>query len=234
LCIHIDFDSSRYNREIKIAGLVYLHSMNNTRMRGSANLGHELFSRICGPVALRRVVMASTQWETLAYRPAVGPIREKDLKKFWAESINKGAVYKSIHAPGDIVEVIDHILKEHMVATQIQEELVKLGKRVAETEAAQKLKEILESWVADPKAEELPEDKKEELKELKFPDKDGILDRVKRLIRLRSNREPPWYVLLSSFGPFSLTSRLSHQCASRLRLEFLSLLVFCRKCHQPS
>jgi hypothetical protein len=191
LWIHIDFDSSRYNKEIKIAGLVYLHSINNPRMCPSAILGHELFSRICGPVALGRVVMASTQWETLVYNPAIGPIREKDLKEFWAESIDRGAVYKRIDAPdpkGDIVKVIDHILEEHAVATQIQEELVELCKRVAETGAPWKLREMLERWLGDSKMQELSQEREEQLKE--FLVEPGLVDRIKGLFRLKSHRSP--------------------------------------------
>ena len=70
------------------------------------------------------------------------------------ESLSQGAVYKRIDAADsrrDIGDVIDYILRKHAVATQIQEELVELGKRVAETEAARKLRETLESWLANPK-----------------------------------------------------------------------------------
>jgi hypothetical protein len=156
---HIDFDfeSSRYeknNMHVKVAGLVYLHNIGQTRMGRTSLLGYDLFRRMCGPVALGTVVMASTHWETLLHNPAAGPIREDDLKGFLVESLSQGAVYKRIDATDprrDIGDVIDYILRKHAVAIQIQEELVELGKRVAETEAAQKLRETLESWLASPK-----------------------------------------------------------------------------------
>lgn len=155
--IKIDTESSRYgksNMQVKVAGLVYLHNIGQNRMGRTSLLAHDLFHRICGPAALGKVVMASTHWETLLHNPAAGPVREKDLKEFLTESLSQGAVYQRIDATDprrDIGEVIDYILGKNAVATQVQEELVELGKRVAETEAAQKLRETLESWLANTK-----------------------------------------------------------------------------------
>ena len=140
--------------QTKVAGLVYLHNIAHNRMGRTSLLGHDLFRSICGPVALGTVVMASTHWDTLLHNPAAGPIRENDLKEFWTSTLSQGAVYRRIGATDsrrDIEDVIDFILRKYAVATQIQEELVELGKRVAATEAAQKLRETLESWLANPK-----------------------------------------------------------------------------------
>jgi hypothetical protein len=151
--IEIDTESSRYGQGVKVAGLVYLHNIGQNRMGRTSLLAHDLFRRICGPPAFGKVVMASTHWETLLHNPAAGPIRENDLKEFLTESLSQGAVYQRIDTADprrDIGDVIDYILGKNVVATQVQEELVELGKRVAETEAAQKLRETLKSWLADP------------------------------------------------------------------------------------
>jgi hypothetical protein len=140
--------------QVKVAGLVYLHNIGQNRMGRTSLLAHNLFRGICGPAALGKVVMASTHWETLLHNPAAGPIRENDLKEFLTESLSQGAVYRRIDAIDprrDIGDVIDYILGKNVIATQVQEELVEQGKRVAETEAAQKLRETLKSWLADPK-----------------------------------------------------------------------------------
>ena len=139
---------------MKVTGLVYLHSIGQNRMAGSALLGHKQFRSICGPRALRRVVMASTQWETVSYDPRAGDIREKDLQAFWKETLDQGAIYMRIGATEqerkhDTSAIINHILRKHAVATQIQEELVEEGKRVGETEAAQHLRETLEERLGD-------------------------------------------------------------------------------------
>jgi hypothetical protein len=112
--------------------------------------------------------MASTQWETLLHNPTAGPVREKDLKEFWSPVLAQGAVYKRIDVTDprrDTEEIIDLILRKHAVATKIQTELVELDKRVAETEAAQKLRAKLESWLGDSQTRGLSKEKEEELKE---------------------------------------------------------------------
>jgi hypothetical protein len=62
-------------------------------------------------------------------------------------------VYRRIDATDPRRGIGDVILRKHAATTQVQEELVALGKRVAETEVAQKLRETLESKLADPKPE---------------------------------------------------------------------------------
>ncbi|KAJ2915299.1 hypothetical protein MD484_g5094, partial [Candolleomyces efflorescens] len=139
------------NMQVKIAGLVYLHNISQNRMGKMSRLSHDLFGKICGSAALETVVMASTHWDVLLHcNPRAGPLREGELKEFWAESLSRGAVYKRIGATDprrDIEGIIDLILEKHAVVTRVQEELVEQGKRVAETEAAQTLRETLESWV---------------------------------------------------------------------------------------
>jgi hypothetical protein len=152
---------------------------------------------MCGPNALKRVVMASTQWETILHNQAAGPIRENDLNDFWSNTLTQGAVYMRVEVPEDdprrdTQRVIDHILERHAVATRIQEELVDQNKRVKETEAAQKLTETLERWLGESQTPELSQEKEEQLKE--FPVGPGFVDWVKGLLRLRSLPELTRYV----------------------------------------
>ena len=82
---------------------------------------------------------------------SVGPVREKDLKEFWSTSLAQGATYKRVGSTNperDTEEIIEHILRKHSLAPKttrirIQEELVELGKRVVETDAAQILRATL-------------------------------------------------------------------------------------------
>jgi hypothetical protein len=151
---------------LKIAGVVYLHSIGQTRMAGSSLLAYEVFRKICGRDALGTVVMASTQWETLLHNPSAGPVRERDLKRFWSTTLAQGAVYRRIDANDpkrDTEDIIDYILTKHAVATKIQEELVESGKRVAETEAAQTLRETLGRWLGNSQTQDLSKGKEEQL-----------------------------------------------------------------------
>ncbi|KAJ2915646.1 hypothetical protein MD484_g4776, partial [Candolleomyces efflorescens] len=143
------------NRRMKVAGFVYLHSIGQPRMTGSALLAYQLFCSMCGPIALGSVVLASTQWDTLVHNPSVGPVREKDLKEFWSTSLAQGATYKRVgvvNPKRDTEDIIEHILRKNPIATQIQEELVQLSKRVVQTEAAQTLRAMLGTQRGDPRA----------------------------------------------------------------------------------
>jgi hypothetical protein len=105
--------------------------------------------------------MATTHWGAVsAYREA-GQLREQDLKtEFWGEALTHGACYKRVQMPQrDVGDTIEYILTKQFEATttQIQRELVDLDKRVAQTEAGQKLIDTLQKrsglWV--PAAQEL-------------------------------------------------------------------------------
>ncbi|KAJ2916931.1 hypothetical protein MD484_g3523, partial [Candolleomyces efflorescens] len=137
--------------QAKVTGLVYLHNISQNRMGKMSRLSHDLFGKICGSAALETVVMASTHWDVLLHcNPGAAPLREGELKEFWAESLSRGAVYKTIGAKDprrDIEGIIDLILEKHAVVTRVQEELVEQGKRVAETDASRTLRETLESWL---------------------------------------------------------------------------------------
>ena len=106
---------------MKVAGLLYLHSIGQNRMTGSSLLTYELFRSICGPLALGRVVMASTQWDTVLYDPSAGPVREGDLKDFWSTTLAQGAVYRRVNAKDpkrDTGAIVDYILQKYALATQ--------------------------------------------------------------------------------------------------------------------
>ncbi|KAJ2914648.1 hypothetical protein MD484_g5747, partial [Candolleomyces efflorescens] len=135
--------ASAYGDDAHIAGLVYLHDIGKTRVGGTGVLSYDLFRQICGTNALNRVVMATTQWDTVAANPKAGQVREKELQEsFWAEALEEGAHYMRVENPQDDVrEVIEYILTKQFeaVVTKIQVELVQLDKRVAETGAGQTL-----------------------------------------------------------------------------------------------
>ncbi|KAJ2928592.1 hypothetical protein H1R20_g8529, partial [Candolleomyces eurysporus] len=186
-----------YDAGTKVTGLVYLHSVGQSRMTRSARLSYDLFHAICGENAFRKVVMATTQWDTTLLNPAAGEIREKDLKtKWWKEPLAQGALYKRIQEPEeDIKSAIEHLLKGHAVATRVQKELVDEDKRVVETEAGKKLVATLQSWVIDSEIQELSPEKEEELKGSGFSADGHFWDGVKAIFRRNKNRKSSNFVL---------------------------------------
>jgi hypothetical protein len=150
----------RYDNDTKITGLVYLHSIGDARMGGTALLSYDLFREICGQDAFSRVVMATTHWGAVSAHPEAGQIREKELNTgFWAETLTHGARYQRIQTPQHVGDVIEYILAKQFEArrpaTQIQKELVELDKRVAQTEAGKKLEDTLQKRLRAPAAQKL-------------------------------------------------------------------------------
>jgi hypothetical protein len=146
--------------------------------------------------------MATTQWDTVSTNPLVGQVREQELRtSFWAETLGHGACYMRIQTPQrDIGEIIEYILTKQFeaVVIQIQEELVQLDKRVAETEAGETLIDTLQkqlmgpNYKLDPQAKDLTKKNEEQLKE--FPVDAGFEDGVSGRSHLRSEGDSSQYV----------------------------------------
>ena len=74
---------------MKVAGIIYLHEITQTRMVGTAIRNLEMFKKLCGNDALVNVVLGTTKWGEL--RPEVGQKREKQLAElFWKDMIQRG------------------------------------------------------------------------------------------------------------------------------------------------
>jgi hypothetical protein len=115
-------------------------------MGGAALLSYDVFHQICGPNALSRVVMATTQWGTVSANPEAGQAREADLTTFWAEILKSGACYMRIQPPeSNVNDIIEYILtKQFSVATDVQKGMVDMDRRVKRTKVGQKLTDFLE------------------------------------------------------------------------------------------
>jgi hypothetical protein len=91
--------------------------------------------------------MATTQWGTVSAYPEAGQVREEELKtNFWAETLKSGARYMRIQPPeSNVNDIIEYILtKQFAVATDLQEEMVDLDRRVKQTKAGRKLTDVLD------------------------------------------------------------------------------------------
>jgi hypothetical protein len=152
--------------KMRVPGFVYLHSISQVRMGSSALLSYELARSICGPIGLKRTVMASTQWEVVLYNLSAGPIRERMLQEAWSEALAQGAVYKCINAmnPQLATEgVVDYILRKYAVAAQTQNELFRWDKREAERLVKERFRERLGIRLgdSDPQTQDLSKEKEE-------------------------------------------------------------------------
>lgn len=79
-----------YAASIRLSGIIYLHSIDQTRMKGSAKSNILLFRKLCGDNALQNVVLATTMWDIV--EEGLGVQREQELmdkKEFWGYMLSK-------------------------------------------------------------------------------------------------------------------------------------------------
>ena len=128
---------------MKLAGIIYLHDVSQTRMLGTFRKNLTMFNKLCGEDALKKVVLATTKWCDVT--PNVGPSREQQLSSnYWHDMLRQGSqmerfenTYESAWA------IVNLILDEDSVIALIQEELIDLQNCLPETEAGKTLRYTL-------------------------------------------------------------------------------------------
>lgn len=135
-----------YSANIKLAGLVYLHRIQDNRVGGSGTKNIHMFRELCGKDGLSSVVLATTMWDALSKGKAVA--REEELKtkeEFWGGLVSHGCeVRRQDDGVASATDIIRHILGQRRPVTlQIQEEIAD-GMALHETAAGGVLKAELE------------------------------------------------------------------------------------------
>ena len=134
-----------YHDGMRVAGIVYLNEITQTRMAGTVRKNLEMFKKLCGDEALRNVVLGTTKWDEVNLE--VGQQREQELKDIhWKEMLQQGSVIMRVHADSASAwEIVNHILKNDRIEfVRIQEELLEFGRHIPETEAGRTLLYTLE------------------------------------------------------------------------------------------
>ena len=130
---------------MRVAGIIYLHDIVQTRMFGTARKNLDMFRKLCGDEALKNVVIGTTKWCYVT--PEVGKQHEQLLRDtYWKEMLQQGSVTMRVHADSTSAwEIINHILKNDRIEfVRIQEELLELQKVIPETDAGRTLRYTLE------------------------------------------------------------------------------------------
>ncbi|KAG6918825.1 hypothetical protein DXG01_011228 [Tephrocybe rancida] len=135
-----------YQANMKLAGIIYLYDISHTRWEGSMRRNFEVFEKLCGPVASRKVVLVTTMWDKV--KPDEGEMRERELRsEYWDKMLADGSVIHRAGISGDQAsaqDTVDYLLaKEAYYPLQIQRELVEINKTLQETEAGRHLSQML-------------------------------------------------------------------------------------------
>ena len=138
---------------MKLAGVIYLHDITQTQMRGTIQRNLNTFGKLVGDKALGAVVLGTTKWDLAD--PLVARRRQTELAdSYWKEMSDAGSTIVKIN-PETSRDLISHILdnidsKRSAEADNflmIQEELAEMRKSIPETEAGKTLKYTLEQVI---------------------------------------------------------------------------------------
>lgn len=151
----------RYNDKQKLAGIIYLHDISQTRMLGTMRKSLVMFRQLCGDDALKNVILGTTKWGDV--KRDVGIKREQQLAEtHWKEVIDHGAEMAQFrNTQKSALAIIDLIVNRNQAkALLIQEEVVDLQLSLPETEAGKALRSTLDQLLQAQKdmAQRLPED----------------------------------------------------------------------------
>ncbi|KAH6905833.1 hypothetical protein BKA70DRAFT_1107178 [Coprinopsis sp. MPI-PUGE-AT-0042] len=144
-----------YNDAMAVAGIVYISDISQKRMFGSTRMSLNMLMKLCGEESLNRVVLATSQWDTLTSEASKGKAEERqdELKMtYWKAASDLRASIRAIRQkPQDLEAVVNHVLKTYfdiqssdIVVFGIQKEIVDLKMSLPATAAGRELKLTLD------------------------------------------------------------------------------------------
>lgn len=81
-----------YTADVRLSGIIYLHRISDAKMQGSALKNLFMFKKLCGPNALKSVILATTMWDMVT--ETIGQAREEELasnQDYWGGMIKHGS-----------------------------------------------------------------------------------------------------------------------------------------------
>lgn len=140
-----------FQQEILLHGIIYIHQISADRMTGSAKKNVLMFKSLCGPDAMRNVMLVTSMWDQVPVK--VAEQREKELidtEEFWGWMCKKGSIVRRHHnthysAEAIVQEIVQRCEKAPVKLT-LQEEMVNKGRTLEETGAGRTLEG---EWTAE-------------------------------------------------------------------------------------
>jgi hypothetical protein len=228
----------RYEKEIKLAGIMYLQRItDNQRYRDL-----RIFTELCGNQAMKKVVLVTTMWDKVSSKKQdIIAAREKELfDNYWNTMIKQGAsTARFENTPASAWKIVDVILKQpEAEVLLLQEELVDLKRALNETTAGKTLYTHLQRLLAEQRdavrflAQQAREENKPELaRQLETELKRIRKDFDKTFKEMNNLKIPFGKRLMLSFGKksrgvsYSSILRLFYFCTHCLvRTAFLAFL----------
>ncbi|KAI9866987.1 MAG: hypothetical protein M1813_000385 [Trichoglossum hirsutum] len=125
-----------YEANTKLSGIIYIHSIKNERMEGSALRNLKMFRELCGDEPLKNVILVTSFWDSVFRQ--TGEMREEELRttpEFWGGMIRRGSRIARFEGRTSALSIILNLVTQRPVALEIQHELVEERKPLVETAA---------------------------------------------------------------------------------------------------
>ncbi|PUU76907.1 P-loop containing nucleoside triphosphate hydrolase protein [Tuber borchii] len=138
--------SSNYRKGKLLSGIIYLHRITDVRMDGSSVKYVKMFQKLCGPDALKNVLLTTTRWSDVTQEQ--GESREGDLQggDFWGGLITEGAaVARFMGTRESGLELLDKLMGNEPKPLDIQDQMAEKNMAMAETEVGKFMNGELDS-----------------------------------------------------------------------------------------
>ena len=129
----------RYQKGIKLSGIIYMHRISDNRMGGLSQKNFKMFKEMCGIEAAKNVVIVTSMWDEV--HADRGEAREKELKSlFFKPILDQGAqLLRNDNTQQSALRIIAHFIENQPLPLRIQQELVDEHKQLDKTGAGAQL-----------------------------------------------------------------------------------------------
>ncbi|EWC45606.1 hypothetical protein DRE_05167 [Drechslerella stenobrocha 248] len=136
-----EYLNTAYNKDQKLNGIIYLHPISETRMKGPAVKNLSLFQKLVGDDNLKNVVFITSMWSECS--DEVGAHREQQLHSdFWRFMLDCGAATERFqNTPESAHDLTRMLIKNAPVYVQLQKEMSKGDISLKETTAGMEIME---------------------------------------------------------------------------------------------
>ncbi|OBZ65150.1 hypothetical protein A0H81_14861 [Grifola frondosa] len=144
------FLKNEYEDDNMLSGIVYMHRITDNRVGQTTRRNIRLFEKVCGPNALKNVIVATTMWGQVSEED--GARREAELSTnhhFFYPLLKQGAqIVRHDMGRTSALEIVSKILANNPVPIRLQEEIVDEHKSLAETAAGCQISAELDALIA--------------------------------------------------------------------------------------
>ncbi|KAL9041668.1 MAG: hypothetical protein Q9214_004028 [Letrouitia sp. 1 TL-2023] len=134
-----------YDDNMLLSGIIYLHSISDSRMTRANIQNLRMFRKLCGDDNLNHVILATTKWGITPHEDALR--REHDLTSeegFWSIMKAAGSLARRFeNSTESATALVEEILsKDAKFVPKIQREIIQ-GKKLVDTEAGADINEAI-------------------------------------------------------------------------------------------